>query len=331
MIPLALALICAAAEPVAWFQAHRGAVDEAPENTLAAVAHAWAAPGAVPEVDLRTTADGVIVCIHDPTPARTTDAPEEWRGRDIAEIPLATLRAWDAGAWFHPRFAGERVPTLAEVFDLLKADPARRIYLDLKAVDLDALERQIRAAGVVERLLFVHGDPAMCKRLTERFPGTRTMTWLSGPPKSILERHHALAAAGFDGIGQIQFHLQVRRRNPIEYVIAHDDLRAAADAARAHGVDFQVRPFQFDAAALRGLLDLGIRWYVTDAPHAFAAALAEAAALEPAIPAPPTRAAPGTSDPADTNPAEAAADAALDPTALEPADADPAATKARPE
>lgn len=277
MTAIALLMLCAAAEPIAWFQAHRGAVDEAPENTLAAVAHAWAVPGAVPEVDLRTTADGVIVCIHDETPARTTNAPAEWRDRPVAAIPVETLRAWDAGAWFDPRFTGARIPTLDELFDLLRADPARRLYLDLKAVDLDALERQIKEAGVIGQLLFVHGDPAMCKRLSERFPGTRAMTWLSGPPASIQARFRALAEARFDGVGQIQFHLQSRRRAPIAYVLDDEFLREAVAVTRAHGVDLQVRPFQFDAASLRHLLALGIRWYVADAPQAFAEALAEAA------------------------------------------------------
>lgn len=96
---------CAAAEPAAWFQAHRGALDERPENTLPAIEHAWGLPGAVPEVDLRTTKDGVIVCIHDKTPARTTDAPETWAGKPIAEIPYDVLATWDACAP-HRRQAG---------------------------------------------------------------------------------------------------------------------------------------------------------------------------------------------------------------------------------
>jgi glycerophosphoryl diester phosphodiesterase len=285
MTALLLAICCLAPDSV-WFQAHRGSIDEAPENTLAALRHAWAVPGAVPEVDLRTTADGHLVCIHDETPARTTSAPPEWRDRPIPEIPLETLRAWDAGAWFDAASSGERVPTLAEVFGLLRAEPARRLYLDLKAVDLDALERQIREAGVLEQLLFVHGDPAMCGTLSARFPGTRTMTWLSGPVPSVQTRFHALAAEGFPGIGQIQLHLQARRGTPIRYVMDEAFLREAVAAARQHGVDLQVRPFRFDGPSLRGLLDLGIRWFVADAPQAFGAALAEARALQLAATAP---------------------------------------------
>ena len=38
------------AQPQFYFQAHRGAVDEAPENTIVALQHAWTVPGAVPEV-----------------------------------------------------------------------------------------------------------------------------------------------------------------------------------------------------------------------------------------------------------------------------------------
>ena len=48
-----------------FFQAHRGGGNEMPENTLAAFKRAFEIPGAVPEVDLRTTQDGVIACMHD--------------------------------------------------------------------------------------------------------------------------------------------------------------------------------------------------------------------------------------------------------------------------
>ncbi len=50
-----------------YFQAHRVTIVEAPENTLPAYRHAWRIFGAIPEVDVRTTADGVLVCLHDAT------------------------------------------------------------------------------------------------------------------------------------------------------------------------------------------------------------------------------------------------------------------------
>ena len=279
----ALAFGASTPPPGVFFQAHRGGVEEVPENTLPALIHAWGVRGAVPEVDLQTTADGVMVCIHDDTPARTTDAPPEWRDKRIPEIPFDVLRSWDAGAYFNTRFAGARIPTLDEVFALMKDRPESQIYLDLKGVDLDALLARIRAAGLERRIIFVHGDPARCRKLSALYEGARTMTWLSGPVKQVKRRFEQLAAGGFAGIYQIQFHLPVTSAGPpIEYAFDDEYLRDAVRRAAAAGVELQARPFAFDAASLRRLIDIGIHWYVTDAPAAFAAAVQEALSLNAA-------------------------------------------------
>lgn len=269
-------------EPAAFFQAHRGGLDEVPENTLAAMRHAWAVPGAVPEVDVRTTSDGVLVCIHDETAARTTNAPEAQRDTPISALSYAALAQWDAGAWFDAKYAGERVPTLRAVFELMAEDGARQIYLDLKGVDLDALRALIDEFGFFERVIFVHGDPAMCAELQARFPGARTMTWISGLPAGAKRRFEELAQDQFKGISQLQFHLRPRKIKPeIVYMLDDAYLAEACRRAQDAGVALQVRPFVFDGPSLRRLLDMGIRWFVADAPARFAEALEEAAALEP--------------------------------------------------
>ena len=56
------------------------------------------------------TSDGVVVAFHDATVDRTTDGTG-----DIANMTLAEVQVLDAGSWFDPSFAGERVPTLEEV------------------------------------------------------------------------------------------------------------------------------------------------------------------------------------------------------------------------
>jgi len=93
---------------------HRGAAARAPENTLAGLCEAHALGAKWVEFDVMLTADGVPVLIHDETLERTTDG----RG-EVARHTAAEIRSLDAGAWFAPRFAGERVPTLAEAVDLL--------------------------------------------------------------------------------------------------------------------------------------------------------------------------------------------------------------------
>ena len=60
-----------------YWQAHRGGGGhEAPDNTLYAMEYGWSL-GGIPEADIRVTADREVVCLHDNTLARTTDAPPE--------------------------------------------------------------------------------------------------------------------------------------------------------------------------------------------------------------------------------------------------------------
>jgi len=113
--------------------AHRGGAGLAPENTLPAFLSAhddWAAD--MIELDIRLTADGVVVVHHDPTVDRTTDG-----AGPLAERTLAQLRELDAGYRFTPdgrsfpfRGRGVRIPTLAEVLEAL---PAMRFTVEVKA------------------------------------------------------------------------------------------------------------------------------------------------------------------------------------------------------
>jgi len=88
---------------------HRGAAGRAPENTLAGLRQAKVLGCSWVEFDVRLTGDGVPVLCHDPKLDRTTDGSGLVSARSFSAI-----RDCDAGAWFSPGFAGERVPTLDE-------------------------------------------------------------------------------------------------------------------------------------------------------------------------------------------------------------------------
>ncbi len=92
--------------------AHRGASAHAPENTLAAFELALAQGADAIELDVKLSADGQVVVIHDATVDRTTGA----RGK-VKDLKLADLRALDAGSFFGARFGGEKIPLLSEVFE----------------------------------------------------------------------------------------------------------------------------------------------------------------------------------------------------------------------
>lgn len=105
--------------------AHRGASHDAPENTLAAFRVAWEQAADAIEGDFRLSSDGRIVCVHDADTKRVAGV-----NHVVAATPLAELRTLDAGRWKAERFAGERLPTFAEV---LAAVPAgKRFFIELK-------------------------------------------------------------------------------------------------------------------------------------------------------------------------------------------------------
>lgn len=67
------------------------------------------------ELDIHLTKDGEIVVIHDDTLDRTTNGTGL-----VSTYTMSELKAFDAGAWFSPEFAGEQIPTLRRVLDLTK-------------------------------------------------------------------------------------------------------------------------------------------------------------------------------------------------------------------
>ena len=106
--------------------AHRGASADAPENTLAAFRLARRLGAGMVELDVRQTKDRRLVVLHDPALTRTTGARAAVASRTLAE--LADL---DAGSWFAPRFARERVPTLAAVLAAL--GPRMAVNIEIKS------------------------------------------------------------------------------------------------------------------------------------------------------------------------------------------------------
>lgn len=102
--------------------AHRGASDVAPENTLAAVRSALVRDCDLVEIDVQRSRDGALVVLHDASLVRTTDVRTVFPGRApwrVADFTWRELQELDAGSWFSGSFAGERIPSLREVVDLL--------------------------------------------------------------------------------------------------------------------------------------------------------------------------------------------------------------------
>src|SRR5256885_6699301 len=105
-----------------------GASAVAPENTYAAFEQAVAQGAEYAETDIRRTADGQLVLLHDATLDRTSDG----RGA-ISSMTLAEVRRLDAGAWYGEAFRGERIPELSPFLGWVEARPGFGAALEVKA------------------------------------------------------------------------------------------------------------------------------------------------------------------------------------------------------
>jgi glycerophosphoryl diester phosphodiesterase len=122
---------------------HRGTRRFAPENTLAAFDKAIELGARSIEIDVRMTRDGEFVIMHDPWVDRTTDGTGL-----VSQMTLAEIRKLDAGSWFSPSFAGERVPTLREALRAVKGRAA---------VDIDFKSGPDNSAELITQILDEEG------------------------------------------------------------------------------------------------------------------------------------------------------------------------------
>ena len=109
-----------------WIIAHRGYRQKYPENTLAAFQAAMAAGAQMIELDVMLSRDRRPVVVHDDTLERTTNGTGA-----VKDFTLEELKKLDAGSWFEPRFADQRLPELSEVLAL--AGGRTRVNIEIKA------------------------------------------------------------------------------------------------------------------------------------------------------------------------------------------------------
>ena len=160
---------------------HRGACGHAPENTLASIERAIALRCAFTEVDIRRTADGELVLLHDERVNRTMNG----RGR-VSELTLSDIRKLDAGG-------GQSPPTLD---DVLKTASGRiGLILELKteglAYDICAI---IRASGFNRPVIYTSFLQEELQHVRRANPDAQTMIlfrWLPANPGAAAARLHA--------------------------------------------------------------------------------------------------------------------------------------------
>jgi len=182
------------------------------------------------ELDVRLSRDGVPVVIHDATLRRTGLLPES-----ISRVDSGQLTRIDVGTWFnraHPKlarseYAQERIPTLAQVFELCRRHRAI-IYVEMKSENADAgveladsVAKQVKAFKFHDRVIVVGFDLGAVATLKKFDHSIRTGA-LFGSTRITNRnwRENMLAAALDCGANELLLHRLLARRTVIEK--AHD-------------------------------------------------------------------------------------------------------------
>jgi glycerophosphoryl diester phosphodiesterase len=151
--------------------AHRGSSGTAPENTLAAFRAAMSAGADMIEVDIQITRDNEIIAHHDFYP--------EGLDQKVSELDFNDIKKIDIGSGFDTRFAGEKVPTLEQILDLIYS----KCYLMIEIKTLtgekfmenaEKLIRIIKKYGYEDKTLFGSFNYKALKHLKEIDPKLRT-------------------------------------------------------------------------------------------------------------------------------------------------------------
>jgi len=235
---------------------HRGASGEAPENTLASFELALRRGADGIEFDVHLSSDGVPVVIHDARLERTTSG-----GGPVSALPVSLLRRLDAGSWFNRRYparannryAGLRIPTLAEVLKWIR----RRNCLAFIEIKLAAA----RYPGIEEKVL----------EEIERVGAGPLSTIISFdlPTLEQVRRLDSRIALGFDFSRPV---LAIRHASSIgaSSLLPHWALATRAAIQRAHQAGFRVIVWDVNPPVLmrRKILD-GVDGIITSHPARF--------------------------------------------------------------
>lgn len=144
--------------------AHRGLSSRWPENTVMAYEAAIVAGADMVELDIYSTSDSVLVCIHDAKLNRylAPDAPPGLADRPIRSFTLAELHTVEVGSWKRPAFKGAPIPTLDEVLQ-------RFLLTDGNGSSLPTLLLEQKEATPAQLLTLLDRYDAMDKVIVQSF------------------------------------------------------------------------------------------------------------------------------------------------------------------
>lgn len=220
--------------------AHRGASGDAPENTMSAFRLAEQAGADGIELDVRLTADGVPMVLHDDTLDRTTDI----KGA-LATYSLRNLQHADAGSWFASQFAGEVLPALDQV--LQWADERLSLNVEIKEYAAGMAVKDLLKHYPRCRVLVSSFDHGLLKALRANVPDL---------PVGFLSEDHCWHRQLKDAVscGAHSFH-------------PRQDLVTSEQITQCHALGLKVYPWVVDdLVRFKALLGMGIDGVFTNYP-----------------------------------------------------------------
>lgn len=241
-----------------WIIGHRGAPGHAPENTMASFRRAVELGASFIETDLRLSHDARFVAMHDATLDRTSNG----RGL-VRDFTLAQLRELDAGSWFGPEFAGEKIPTLDDILEFAReADVV--FYLEIKHESgwgvHHGVAGALRAANESARTVVISFDPSMLSNLRRLDAGLLTGFLFETPTANVVEKAQKIG---------------VRQIGPRADLVTRHLLNEAREGGLQVATWTVNEPAQMDA-----LISMGVNGIMTDYPDRLRAAVERACGRE---------------------------------------------------
>ena len=187
---------------------HRGAAGVEPENTLRGFRYALELGVDYTECDVHLTKDNHLIVMHDETVDRTTNCTGAIRNLTFAEI-----RSLDAGK-------GERVPTLAEVLEVVKDKAILLIELKGEGVEEQAVQT-VKKMQMDKQVIFTSFHLDRIRKVKTLDSSLKVGAIFGQPPVDACQQ---ALRAGANGIG---VHYRNLRRELVEEAHSHGlDMRA---------------------------------------------------------------------------------------------------------
>jgi glycerophosphoryl diester phosphodiesterase len=227
---------------------HRGANEYAPENTYAAAQRCLDWGVDFLEIDINRSNDGVFYLFHGPQVERTTNGSGLFH-----ELTADVIDQLDAGSWFAPAFADQRVPRLEPFLHWIKSKS--KLFLDIKFGSPAEIIHVIRTHHLAQECFVWSGSDAWALEYRTLAPDLQLKVNVRDVA-GVIDAHERLAAniieVGLDCISQ-----------PL------------LDAARQRGIKTMLYVQDKDAAAYRQALAWGVEMINLNHADLFLQVLAE--------------------------------------------------------